>query len=223
MNWQIHHFLELESTNTTALTYPVGSVITAQRQTAGRGRSGRVWQSLDGNLFLSAVLPAFDEQTPLLSFVAGVALAESLKPLPVRLKWPNDVLLNGAKLAGILLERIDDKVIAGFGVNIAAAPQSNLMYRATSLNGHLQKAAVQSALLTALSDNLSLFQTQGFAPIRQKWLEKAAGIGSQITVRLPNETLNGLFESLTPQGAISLKITETDRRFITAGDVFFNT
>lgn len=222
MNWTIHSFSVLKSTNTTALSYPVGSVIIANEQTNGKGRNGRVWQSLSGNLFLSAVLPAFDTQTPLLSFVAAVSLAEALNDYPVRIKWPNDILLNGAKIAGILLERHEEKVIAGFGVNTSSAPTQALLYKTASLNNTISNNALTQKLLNALSENLEVFKTQGFNPIYQKWLEKAAGIGTQITVRLPNESLSGIFESLTPQGAISLKINNNERRLITAGDVFFN-
>ena len=103
MNWKTYFFKEVDSTNTRAADYDVGSVIIAENQTAGRGRNGRRWQSLNGNLFLSAVLPALQNETPFLSFAAGVALAEALPDLPVRLKWPNDVLLHNAKVAGILL------------------------------------------------------------------------------------------------------------------------
>ncbi len=219
MKWQTYFFKEVDSTNTRAATYDVGSVIIAENQTAGRGRNGRHWQSFAGNLFLSAVLPALQNETPLLSFVAGVSLAEALPDVPVRLKWPNDVLLHNAKIAGILLERVDDKVIAGFGVNITQAPDMDTLYKTTSLNQKYTREEVATNLLTALSRNLDLLIQEGFMPIRQKWLDYAVGIGAEIEVRLPHETMRGIFETLTPQGAISLK-TQTETRLISAGDIF---
>lgn len=219
MKWQTYFFKEVDSTNTRAVDYDVGSVIIAENQTAGRGRNGRRWQSLAGNLFLSAVLPALQNETPFLSFVAGVSLAEALPDVPVRLKWPNDVLLHHAKIAGILLERVDDKVIAGFGVNIRQAPDRDMLYQAGSLNQKYTPEEVTKNLLTVLSDNLDLLMQSGFTPIRQKWLNYAVGIGEEIEVKLPHETIRGLFETLTPQGAISLK-TPTETRLISAGDIF---
>ena len=221
MNWIKYYLTETDSTNTVAMAYSVGSVVVAERQTNGRGRNGRVWHSLDGNLFLSVVLPMYGYQTPLLSFVAGVSLQEALAEFSVRLKWPNDVLLNGAKVAGILLEVQSDKVIAGFGVNVCQCPTGDeLMYPATSLNGRISLTDLTDRLLNALSENLELFETKGFEPIRQKWLKTAVGLQKEITVRLPHKTVFGVFEALTPQGAISLKQSDGTYQTIVAGDIF---
>lgn len=222
MKWTTYFFDELDSTNTHAVHYPVGSVIISGKQTAGRGRNNRFWISQRGNLFLSAVLPVFGDNTPLLAFVAGVSLAEALSDLPVFLKWPNDVLLNGAKIAGILLERNDNKIVAGFGVNIINAPQEeNIIYPTAHLPAGYTPQSVAEGLLDKLSENLILFKKSGFLPIRRKWLKFAAGIGTKIKVSLPHEICCGIFDSLTPQGAISLK-TSTGIRLITAGDVFLS-
>ncbi|MBR3912688.1 MAG: biotin--[Alphaproteobacteria bacterium] len=221
MNWIKYYLRETDSTNTVATAHSIGSVVIAERQTNGRGRNGRVWHSLDGNLFLSVVLPAYGVNTPLLSFVTGVALGEALSDFNVRLKWPNDVLLNGAKVAGILLEAQADKVIAGFGVNICRCPISDdVLYPTISLNGRISKTDLTDKLLKALSENLELFETKGFEPIRQKWLKTAVGLQQEITVRLPHKTVFGVFEALTPQGAISLKQSDGTYQTIVAGDIF---
>lgn len=221
MNWIKYYLTETESTNTVAAEYSVGTVIIAERQTKGRGRNGRMWHSLDGNLFLSTVLPMYGYQTPLLSFVSGVSLQEALAEFTVRLKWPNDVLLNGAKVAGILLEAQTDKVVAGFGVNICRNPMGDdVLYPTTSLNSRISRADLTDKLLKALSENLDLFETKGFEPIRQKWLNVAVGLGQEITVHLPHKTLHGIFEALTPQGAISLKQADGTFQTIVAGDIF---
>lgn len=221
MNWKYYYFKEVNSTNDEALNYPVGSVIIAQKQTAGRGRYGRQWLSEDGNLFLSAVLPDYGNDSPLLTFVAAVSVADSLADFPVRIKWPNDILLNGGKLAGILLERTDDKVIIGIGINLVSAPTQNMLYRTASLNGKVAKEDLIMKLTANLAHNAELLAQDGFAPIRDKWLKYAVGIGETIRVSLPNETLSGIFESFTPQGAISLKQANNTVRLITVGDVFF--
>lgn len=222
MNWKYYYFEDVSSTNDVAVSYPVGSVIIAETQSAGRGRYGRQWLSEKGNLFMSAVLPACDYQTPLLTFVAAIAVAESLSDYPVQIKWPNDILLNNGKLAGILLERVDNKVIVGIGINLVNAPQQGMLYQTSSLNGEIKKTPLVQKICTALSIYSDIMMKEGFESIRTEWLKYAVGIGEPIRVSLPNETLTGIFEALTPQGAISLKQPDNTTRLITVGDVFFD-
>ena len=222
MKWKTYFFDTIDSTNTQARLYEVGTVIVAKKQTAGRGRYGRVWQSEAGNLYMSFVVSQFGIQTPLLSFLFGVAVCEALPEFLVQLKWPNDVLLNGGKLAGILLEQESDKLIAGIGLNVVNAPHENMLYQTASLNGQITNEDIIKRLITTVSDNMDLFAEKGFEPIREKWLKYGCGIGQHIIVKLPNETLSGIFEELTPQGAISLKLNNGTIRQITVGDVFFD-
>ena len=105
MKWDIHQFDTLESTNATALSCPPGTVVMAESQTAGRGRYGRTWQSPKGNLYMSLVLPDLGKDNIALPFLTAVAVADSLPGFDITLKWPNDVLLSGKKLAGILIEK----------------------------------------------------------------------------------------------------------------------
>jgi len=221
MRWQIKRFDEVESTNETAITFPVDSVVIAARQTKGRGRYGRRWESPKGNLYLSAVVGDFGEKTPLLAFVAGVSVAEALSEFKVRLKWPNDILLNGGKLAGILLERTNkNSVIIGIGVNVATAPTQNMMYKTATLNNQISTADLEERLLKALQNNLDLFQNNKFPLIQEKWLSYAEGIGQEIKVNLADRTLVGRFTQLSPQGELILETPDKIVHKISAGDVF---
>ena len=221
MRWQIRRFDEVESTNETAISFPADSVIIATRQTKGRGRYGRKWESPAGNLYLSAVVGDFGEKTPLLAFVAGVSVAEALSEFKVRLKWPNDILLNGGKLAGILLERTNkNTVIIGIGINVANAPTQNMMYQTASLNNKITLTELEIRLLNTLKNNLDLFQNDKFDVIQKKWVSFAEGIGQKIQVHLPNQTLIGKFTQLSPQGELILETPDKIVHKISAGDVF---
>ena len=220
MKWQIHRFDQVHSTNDTAKTFPENSVIVAATQSGGRGRYGRVWSSPVGNLYLSAVVSDMGTKTPLVAFVSGLAVAEALSDFNVRLKWPNDVLLNGGKVAGILLERADNGLIIGIGINVSSAPDKGMLYPVATLNSQISVSDVEQGVLSSLSDNLTLLQKKGFEPIRQKWLEKAVGIGQQIRVGLPNKTLVGVFKNLSPQGELVLETPDKTVHYISAGDVF---
>lgn len=218
--WQMISFETVESTNDTARDYPCGTAVVARCQTQGRGRHGRTWQSLNGNLFLSVVLPEMGEKTPLLAFVVGLAVVEALPEVPLKLKWPNDVLKNGAKVAGILLERTDDKVIAGIGVNLKQAPQQHLLYRTDTLGTGLSPQALAERILKSLNTMLTRFQENGTAWLLACWLKKAAGVGQLITVKMPTETITGIFNTLSPEGALLLTLDNGTQKAVSAGDIF---
>jgi BirA family biotin operon repressor/biotin-[acetyl-CoA-carboxylase] ligase len=211
--------------------------IVARSQNAGRGRHGRQWGSPPGNLYASLLLtdPCEPALAPQLGFVAGLALHDAAAKLlgPVaaklRLKWPNDLLLGGAKTSGLLLEgesragRLN--VILGCGVNIASCPPDT-PYPATFLKASAPEASVE-ALLVALSDawarRFAIWsEPGGFGPTRAAWLERAAFLGETITIRLPEGPLNGRFAGLDPTGRLELE-TEAGKRLIDAGDLFFGT
>lgn len=220
MKWNLYFFEKVGSTNDIAQNYPPFSVVIAKEQTAGRGRCGRVWLGAAGNLYMSIVLPDYKEKSPLIAFVMGVAAADAFKTFGACLKWPNDVRLNKQKLAGILLEHQEDKIIAGIGVNVAQIPTQPLPYQAASLNGVFTSAEAAQLLLERLSFYLALFETEGFEPIRQAWLGFAEGLNEEIEVKLPHETLRGRFVAMTPLGAIDLELKDKTHRLVTAGDVF---
>lgn len=220
MKWNIVHFDTLESTNKTALTLPPDTVVIASCQTGGRGRYGRVWESPRGNLYLSAVVRDFHERTPLLAFVAGVAAAAALEEFSVALKWPNDILLDGKKLAGILLERGEGKIIIGIGINAACAPTQRVLYPTASLAGKCSLPELTARVLEQLEKQLDLFQTKGFEPIRKQWVRFAAGIGQPLSVKLPDKQLTGIFRALGQTGALLLELPDGSVQEIAAGDVF---
>jgi BirA family biotin operon repressor/biotin-[acetyl-CoA-carboxylase] ligase len=212
--------------------------ITAGRQLKGRGRRNRAWTSELGNLYASLLLrpPVSVGRAGELSFVAAVALcdavaaaAPALSP-KLALKWPNDLMVSGRKLSGILLESSArtgaplEAVVIGFGVNCASHPES-ADYPVTSLKA--EGATVSPAdLLEALMDSFSAAYGvwalgQGFASVRALWLARAAGLGETITVRLANREIRGTFEALGPDGALAVRGADGTLQHIAAGEVFF--
>jgi BirA family transcriptional regulator, biotin operon repressor / biotin---[acetyl-CoA-carboxylase] ligase len=205
--------------------------IVADVQTGGRGRQGREWQSPRGNLYLTLLLaaPCEPRHQPKLGFVAGVALCTALRnlvprPHEVTLKWPNDILLNGAKLSGLLLEGLEQgKALAiGIGVNIVAYPQDT-PYPATSLHcdGHAISADMLfPQLANALSDEIKRFgDGSGFIEVRHRWLSMAAHVNKRISVRNGETSWEGLFRDIDADGQLLLETTSGLMR-IAAGDVF---
>ena len=142
----------------TARSCPPGTVVMAETQTAGRGRYGRTWQSPKGNLYMSLVLPDMGKNTPYIAFLTAVAVADSLPDFNVSLKWPNDVLLDGKKLAGILVERVGDKIIVGIGVNVISNPTENVLYPTASLEGRLRPMTVAKRILLQYNTLLELME-----------------------------------------------------------------
>jgi BirA family biotin operon repressor/biotin-[acetyl-CoA-carboxylase] ligase len=222
MKWHTYYFDSVSSTNKIAQDKPIGSVIIARQQTDGYGRHGRHWISPVGNLYLSAVVPDFGSTTPLLAFVSGVAVAESLSDFHPYLKWPNDILINKAKVAGILLEKTEhNSVIIGIGVNVVSAPTTQVIYATTHLAGKIDLKTLIDSILENLKKNILLFQEQGFETIRNKWLNYAFGIGQKIQVHLPNAEIIGIFKEISPQGELVLETPNKTIQNIIVGDVFF--
>ncbi len=213
-----------------------GCVIWAEQQSQGRGRRGRSWLSPRGNLYLSIVVRPRVPSTAYaqLSFVASLAVADAVAAhLPdgsvVDCKWPNDVLVGGRKVAGLLLESgggqgaQGDWVVAGIGINVAWAPEDDaVLYPATALAAEGSTAAVADvvgSLLTAFANWRTAWEGEGFSAIRSAWRARAHGLGAPITVRLETETLSGIFRDLDDAGALILE-QDSRLRTITAGDVF---
>lgn len=208
-----------------------GLWLRADSQTGGRGRQGRAWQSHSGNLHASTLvrLRPGDPAAASLALVAAVALHETVAPFlaaaaqPPMLKWPNDLLLGGAKLAGILLEREGDAVAIGFGVNLAAAPEG-LDRPATCVAEHAMAPPPDifiRGLAEGFAARLAQWRAAGLEPTRLAWLERAHPTGTPLVVRdTGGEPLQGGFDGLTESGALRLRLADGACRVIQAGDVF---
>lgn len=206
----------------------------AERQESGRGRQGRAWSSPPGNLYASSIvrLRPTDPPAPSLALAAAVALAEAVVvasggSLPAGrgglvVRWPNDLLVDGAKLSGILLERAEDAVVIGFGVNVTSHP--DLPDRATTDLRALAVATSSSELLALLVERmaswLARWRGEGVAAIRDRWLELAQPIGTPMSARLPDgRVVDGLFDGLSSDGALRLDLADGSSRVIHAADL----
>jgi BirA family biotin operon repressor/biotin-[acetyl-CoA-carboxylase] ligase len=227
-------FDEIDSTNEEARRRAVSGEtgplwIMAARQTAGRGRRGRAWDTGAGNLAATLLLcPARARQEwPQLSFAAAIAawdMCSHFAPkASITLKWPNDVLAGGGKLAGLLLEAAGSALAIGIGVNLACHP-SDTPYPATSLMALGVVAPPPEDALAMLAARFAhwydAWVTQGFSPLREAWLARAGGVGAPILARLAHEERTGVFEGIDAEGALLLN-RQGRVETITAGEVFF--
>lgn len=203
-----------------------GNWLIALRQEGGKGRHGRVWESIDGNFTGSTLiqLHAGDPPAPALALVAGLALIEAVEVAapgaPLMLKWPNDLMLGDAKLAGILLERSGDRVVAGFGVNLAVAP--DIAGRKTAALKPLADIAPRAfapLLAGKFAQLLVAWRSSEPAQFAQAWLARAHPIGTPLEVHSgPGERIAGTFGGIEPDGAMRLK-RDGMIDIIRAGDV----
>jgi BirA family biotin operon repressor/biotin-[acetyl-CoA-carboxylase] ligase len=230
--YQVRHYDKVGSTNDEAQRLaadgaPHGTVVHADEQTTGRGRLSRRWLSPPGNLYLSIVLrpDAATARAPEIGFVAALAVADAVDALLPRqaratLKWPNDVLVNDGKIAGILAEQAGDAIVLGIGIDVLQAP-GGVSHKVSSIVGCGGLATVDGArdrLLAALAKWLDVWQHEGFAPIRAAWLARAHPAGSALNVQLGDRFINGRFAGLDEDGALLLD-TQDGRNRIVAGDV----
>jgi len=215
---------------------PDGTMVWAKEQTAGRGRRGREWSSPEGNLYTSLILrPQVSvAEAAQLSFVAALALYDALGNVSepghqIHLKWPNDLLLQEKKVAGLLLESEGsgdgtlEWVIVGLGLNIASHPE-NTDFPATSLRFEQWSTSVEEALQAYARSFLgwaNRWIEDGFQPVRKTWLQRSIGLGEPIEVRLENQTLTGIFKDMDETGTLILE-TDGEIRHIAAGDVYLS-
>lgn len=242
--YSVHHFAEIDSTNSEALRLAnAGTIdkcwIVADRQSQGRGRRGRAWVSKPGNLYTSLLISPNKSlaEAATLSFVAGIAMHRAILDLApqatglIKLKWPNDLLLDGKKITGILVEsntngREENPVIVvGWGVNCTNFPDV-AQYQATSLahsGFNISAKELFSQLATRFDEYYRVWlKDNGFAEIRAIWLKHAAGIGKQIIVRFADHEKSGIFEALDERGQLILRESNNQKTIVTAGDIFFS-
>ncbi len=203
-------------------------------QTAGRGRRGRAWETLDGNLAASLIVPHMRQlQTVgLLSYLCAVAVAQTLERFcakeRIQLKWPNDILLDERKVAGILIETTLPiastlpVVVCGIGINCTQAPAQTLFPAASLKQAGLDLPPHQvfSGLADCMAALLEQWQDgQNFSYLRQAWLERAYGLGSPIRIQRHDGMVNGIFETIDEHGCLIMRSSEGARFSITSGDM----
>lgn len=205
---------------------PEGCWLIADRQTAGRGRLGRSWIDGAGNFMGSTAvhLRPGDPSPDTLALVAGLALHAAIaqRGAAAMLKWPNDLLVDGAKLAGILLERIGDTVIVGVGVNLARAPDlpDRRTVALTDLGIVLERDAFASDLARQFAEDLDRWRSYGLAPVVRRWEGAGHAPGTALSVDEPDGTrLEGRFAGLTESGALQLRLADGSLRVMHAGEV----
>ena len=207
-----------------------GLWLRAETQTAGRGRMGRGWHSPVGNLYATTLvrLRDADPAAATLAFVAAIAMIETCRSyapeIGFEIKWPNDVLVDGAKLSGILLERSGSAVVTGFGVNLGFHPVG-LDRPVTSLAalgierpdpGHFCKDLARHFALW-----LATWRSEGLTPIRDAWCDRAHRLGTPLIANLADgNSLSGTFSGLADDCALLLRLADGETRAIHAGDVF---
>ncbi|MET0362940.1 MAG: biotin--[acetyl-CoA-carboxylase] ligase [Sphingobium sp.] len=242
----IRHVEETGSTNADMLALagegaPEGSWLRAARQTGGRGRMGRTWESPDGNLYCSTLVRvrAADPAAHTLALVAANAVHALVAPLcpgsssgareqggqghgQACIKWPNDVLVDGAKIAGILLERTGDAVVVGIGINVVGHP-AGLDRPVTSLAAlgvQAEAGALVERLAALFAHWLAIWRAHGLDPVRTHWLLNAHPKGTPVRVHQPDGgVIEGSFETLDREGMLILRLANGDTRAIHAGDV----
>lgn len=219
-----------------------GTVIWARRQVGGRGRMGKAWESPIGNLYCSVVLRPDCEmnEAAQISFVAALAVADTLGGfLPTgierKLKWPNDVLVDGKKICGILLESNGrpakegssrlDWLVLGIGINIASypavTPYPTTAMKVAGADRTLTPGKVLTVLLRHLHLWLKRWQKEGFAPVRVAWLTRAHRPGDMVKVKLGMDLLEGRFSGIDDKGALVITLADGTEQRVMAGEVFF--
>ncbi|AQS41334.1 MAG: Biotin--acetyl-CoA-carboxylase ligase [Candidatus Tokpelaia hoelldobleri] len=244
--YRVESFEKVDSTNLMAMEFArsgdAGKLwVVANRQTSGRARRGRHWISDPGNLYASLLLVGCFEAISVatLGFVAGVSVAESLKSLlpsscehvSLQLKWPNDILLSGAKLSGILLELLplangQNALIIGIGINIASAP-TDTPYP-TACWQQVVPCCTAEDVFAALShswvDNYALWNGgAGLGKIREKWLSYAANLGKPVHISMNNQRIDGIFETIDENCHFIIRRNDGTRVAVPAGEVHFGT
>jgi len=231
---EILEFKELDSTNDELRRLAEKgaanfTVVTAKKQTRGKGRYSRSWESPAGNIYLSILIRNLDAHTAhQVSFVASLACLEAIQinipEAETRLKWPNDVLANGKKIAGILLESASGSdqpdrlnyLIVGFGINVKHSPDYATNMKALGNTGSFGN--IRDKLLEEFTKYYDIWLEDGFGKISSLWLKNASGLGEKIVANLEEKHIEGIFQGLTPGGELVLETSE-GKIIISSGEV----
>lgn len=211
--WRLRQFETVESTSDLCVTLaqagePAGLALLAARQTHGRGSRGRDWQTLPGNLALSVLLRPSHPEVGHWALLAAVALAEALTPAPVQLKWPNDLMLDGRKLGGVLVDTAWTPggglawLVIGFGANLCAAPD---LPDVTVAPGVREARDVAHQVLARLDYWTASLAQNGFGPVRRAWLDRGPVLGGLLLLMLGRDQIAGTFAGLADNGALLLQ------------------
>ena len=211
--WRLRCFETVESTSDLCVTLaqagePAGLAVLAARQTHGRGSRGRDWQTLPGNLALSVLLRPSHAEVGHWALLAAVALADVLAPVPIRLKWPNDVMLNGRKLGGVLVDAAWTPggglawLVIGFGANLQAAPD---LPDVAVVPGAMDARVVTHQVLARLDHWIASLAQDGSGPVRQAWLNHGPALGDLLRLTLGRHQIAGTFAGLADNGALLLQ------------------
>ena len=228
-DWLWNDYAILDSTNDTAKSYAIKGnqkvIITAKEQTKGRGRRGRTWISPKGNLFMSLL---FNSKISLsdIAFAASLSIAQTIKQqakeLDVKIKWPNDILINEKKVSGMLIETGENGIVVGIGVNLITSPAKNeIIYSATNLKNEgiiISRKDFLAKYIKIFDENIKKCEMFGLSAIREDWLEFAHNLFKNISIRQGNNVQNGIFMGIDEQGYLLLKQQQAIAK-ISVGDV----
>lgn len=205
-------------------------IISAERQSQGRGRRGRAWVGCEGNLFFSQGLTAELRSLGQIVCLSALSLCQTVQgllpaPHKVQIKWPNDILVDDCKISGTLLEKGEgDYLIIGTGVNIKQAPQGvNPLYQTAALADfgiNIDRLTFLRSYIDNFDNNYALWQSSGFAEIRRAWLNNVKALGEEIVVRTADKEIRGIFTDIGFNGELHLQI-DGENKCVYAGDVFF--
>lgn len=221
---------EVDSTMNEVKKYDFNTLLVAKKQTNGRGKGNRNWVSEESNnIYMSLLIKADNEKINYFnySFVTAISVIKALNLLTknkikLQAKWPNDVLINGKKFCGILLEKDADKLVIGVGINVDSYPE-NTMFNSTSLKNEgfdLEKGYIVELFADAFEEFSNELIFRGFPNIRINWLTYAYNFSKRITVKNEKNDLEGIFENLDQDGTLILRTDDGEIHKIASGDVF---
>lgn len=224
---KFYRLTEIESTNDYVkqiLTHaPEGTVVVADTQTAGKGRKGRFWYSPEGGLWMSVLL--HHHQNCLISLIAGISICEAFEPHDIasRIKWPNDIFLNGKKIAGTLCEIIDDKIILGIGINLNVRRfPEELTDKASSVfmetKKHFDTQSFYHHLCRALDDNYRLLKENQIDDLLSKWRQYSLMLGREVSIMVHDRMVVGKVLDVDHQGALIVMRADYGIEHIIAGE-----